>query len=145
MRLVNQLTVPRGDVRYIRKEREVACLSTDSVGDWVCRRDVITATGRLRVTRANPQDIDFMPAIGLLVEKSTPTTGIIQMFDITDYYTGLDLGQPVYFLGVDGRLSYTKPVIGPLGYVFIQIIGSPVSDDLLLINSDKTNIFKKVA
>lgn len=141
--LVNPLTIPRADLRYLRQYKEVACLSTDTVGDWVCRRDE-PINGKLRVHRADPQDIEKMPAIGVLVSKSTPTVGIIQIYGFCEIYTDLDLSQTVYFLGVDGRLSTTQPVLGVDGYAFVQFLGSPVASEILLLNhGGSLNMIKK--
>lgn len=142
--MINQLTIPRGDLRYLRQYREVACLTSDAIGDWVCVRDDLI-NDKLRVEKANPQDIAKMPAIGVLVSKSTPMVGIIQMYGICEIYSGLDLLQPVYFIGVDGRLSAIQPVVGPLGYAYVQMIGSPVASDLLQINNGGSlNLIKRV-
>jgi hypothetical protein len=142
--LINPLTIPRADLRYLRQYKEVACLSTDSVGEWMCTRDEMI-NGKLRVHRADPQDIDKMPAIGVLVSKSTPTVGIIQMYGLCEVYSGLDLSQTVYFLGTDGRISDTQPIVGLGGYSFIQLLGTPVSSGILQINNGGMNMIKKVA
>lgn len=110
----------------------------------MCTRDEMI-NGKLRVHRADPQDIDKMPAIGVLVSKSTPTVGIIQLYGLCEVYSGLDLSQTVYFLGTDGRISDTQPIVGLGGYSFIQLLGTPVSSGILQINNGGMNMIKKVA
>jgi hypothetical protein len=142
--LVNPLTIPRADLRYLRQYKEVACLSTDTVGDWVCKRGEVV-NGKLRVQRTDPQDIGKMPAIGVLVSKVTPTVGVIQIYGLCEIFTGLDIGRTVYFLGVDGRLSSIQPVIGPGGYSLVQFLGTPVASNVLQINNGGSlNLIKRV-
>lgn len=100
----------------------------------MCIRDV-RINGRWRVQKADPQDAGKMPAVGVLISKSTPTAGVIQTYGPCSLFLGLDPLRQVYFLGNDGRLSETKPVVGVDGYAFVQFLGKPVSDDIFLINN----------
>ena len=122
LHLLNPLTIPRGDNRYLRFTQEVACLSTDSVGDFVCVRD-LPVNGKWRVHKANPFDESKMPAIGVLISKSTPTVGIIQLIGpLVGMYSGLDHTLPC-FVGESGLVQEPPPVDLTNTYAFVQQIG----------------------
>jgi hypothetical protein len=144
MVLQNQLTVFRGDYRYIKRFQDVACLSGDAVGQLMCiRGDRIN--GKWRVQRADPQDVLKMPAIGILVSKSTPTVGVMQWIGpVEGVYTGLDVTKPAWWVGNGGTPSESHPLVGGVGnYAFAQQIGIPVAADVFLLNVS-LNMFKKI-
>jgi len=112
----------------------VACLSSDSIGDFVCvRGDRIN--GKWRIEKANPMDETKMPAIGVLVSKSTPTVGVIQMLGPCTIFTDLDYTKPSYHLWTTGIQSGLPP-IGVDGYVMVQRIGKPVASDVLWLTNE---------
>lgn len=92
-------------VRFGRSDTEdipVACLATDSVGDPVSVRDVMTGTGRWRVQKADCLDGAKMPAVGILISKTTPTTGVMRRVGpVTGIFSGLDVAQKT-FIGKGG-------------------------------------------
>lgn len=134
MKLANPLSTFRGDYRYVSKRIDVACLSTDAIGDPVCIRGD-RVNGKWRVEAANPQDGDKMPAIGVLVDKSTPTVGVVQLFGpVEDVFIGMTPGA-YYFVGTSG-VADVAPSAGSLGYVDVQHIGFAVAEDILLLTGD---------
>ena len=143
MVLQNQLTVFRGDYRYIKRFQDVACLSGDAVGQLMCIREQ-PVNGKWRVQRADPQDELKMPAIGVLVSKSTPTVGVMQWIGpIEGVYTGLDIDKKAWWVGNGGTPSSSHPIVGVAGYAFAQQIGVPVASDVFLLNVS-LNMFKKI-
>lgn len=135
MELRNPLSVAIADARYARIYQDVACLSSDSVGDPMCIRGE-RVNGKWRVERADPTNEAKMPAIGILVSKSTPTVGVVQLFGpVMNIFTGLDLSALSYMVGTSG-IQPTPPLPGPGGYVWVQHIGKPVASDILLLLGD---------
>jgi len=114
----------------------VACLATDVVGDLVH----IRAAGGTpyKVERADPLDASKMPAVGVLVSKSAPTTGMMQVVgDVLAVYSGLIPGKR-YFVGLDGRpqLPSAFPSLLPGERLQVQTIGvAPTTGVLLLSGS----------
>lgn len=110
---------------------DVACLSTDVVGSFVCvRGDRIGL--RYRVQTADCTDISKMPVIGLLVSKATPTVGRIQTRGPTSLFTGLTPGG-IYVLNTTG---ITAAIPGaPIGQTVVrQILGNALASDVLYLN-----------
>jgi len=86
----------------------------------------------------------MMPAIGVLIEKSTPTVAVMQWIGPCTIFTGLDWTRPNYWVGIDGRLTSTMPTIGIGGYVFVQAVGKAVASDIFLINGN-LDLFKRTS
>lgn len=114
--------------------RPVACLNGDSVQDFVCIRGD-RVNGKWRVEKADPDDEAKMPAIGVLISKSTPTVGIIQTAGPCTLFSGLDYAKPMYHLSTTGIQS-SLPSVGVGGYVMVQQIGKPVASDVLWLTND---------
>lgn len=139
--LVNQLTVPRGDRRYLRYEQDVACLATDSIGDFVAIRGEPT-NGKWRVQKANPGDIARMPAVGILVRKSTPTVGVIQVYgSVSGVFAGLVIGK-TYCVDYSG-IKIGPPSVIDEGYAFRQFIGVAISPTILFLGIDLSMIKRR--
>lgn len=121
-----------GDFKYLSYKQDVACLFSDSIGDWLCvRGDRIN--GKWRVEKADPENIDKMPAIGVLISKSTPTVGVMQMIGPCNIFTGLDYSKPTAWLGSSG-IQYTLPIPGAGNYIIAQKIGKAVASDIFWIS-----------
>ncbi|PNX51468.1 MAG: hypothetical protein BV456_03130 [Thermoplasmata archaeon M8B2D] len=121
-----------GDVRWLVYKQDVACLSSDSIGDWMCIRGD-RVNGKWRVQKADPRDIDKMPAVGVLISKATPTVGVIQLMGPCELFTSLDYTKPIAWLG-DYGLQYTPPIANHGGYVMAQKIGKPMANNIFWIN-----------
>lgn len=134
MQLLNPLTIFRGDRRYLKYQVDVACLTSDSVGDFVCIRGDRT-TNKYRVQKADCLDLSRMPAIGVLVSKSTPTVGKVQIYGaLPNIFSALSIGS-VYYLGTNG-ISTTLTPPGAAGYSVRQVLGMAIASDVLLVNPD---------
>ena len=126
----------------VRILQPVACLATDTVGKWMAIRGD-RVNGKWRVERADPRDETKMPAVGVLVSKSTPTVGVMHMFGpLRDFYLGLNFGKS-YFIGDNGVLSETLPTVLPGGYALVQKVGESMSSDLLWVAGD-LGVIKRV-
>jgi hypothetical protein len=113
----------------------VACLAGDAVGDCLALRDGATGTGRWRVTRADPALDARMPALGVLVRKDTPTTGLMQRVGLVrGLFAGLNPARPVW-VGLDGRPTQTCPW-SDAGAVIIQRFGAPIAADVLFLTGE---------
>jgi hypothetical protein len=120
----------------------VACLAGDMVGDCVALRDVMTGTGRWRVTRADPLQDVRMPAIGVLVRKDTPTTGVMQRVgQVRGIFAGLNAMRPVW-VGLDGRPTQACPG-SDAGPVIVQRFGIPVAGDVLFLTGEMGPLTKR--
>lgn len=132
MPLINPLTVPRGDLRYMRITYEVVCEATDAVNDWVYIKGDRSGQ-RLTVEKADIYDRTKMPAIGVLTQKDTSTTGLVQIIGRYSGFSGLDVTKQVAWLGAAG-IQYTLPTPGPSDYAIVQRIGLPIAADLFWIS-----------
>lgn len=117
---------------------DVACLSSDSVGDLVCIRD-IPIGNKWRVQKADPGERSKMPAIGVLVSKSTPTVGVVKLWGpVAGIFSGLVVGK-TYSVDYTG-LRIGPPDIGVSGYSLCQFVGIAVDTTVLFLNPDLTMI-----
>ena len=57
--------------------REAECTAAESVGDFVCIVDD-PPDGYDVVAKANPADFNKMPAVGVIISKSSPTECLVQ-------------------------------------------------------------------
>ena len=135
---LNPLSQYRADERYLIKIKEVACLASDDVGSPVAIRDV-RVNGKWRVETADPFDEDKMPAIGIMVEKTTPTVGKVLLFGPCDIFTGMTPGKAL-LVGSGGNLLEAVPSLIAGQYFWAQQIGHAVSDDLLMLPGNPTMI-----
>jgi len=143
MTVLNPLTVPRGDYRYVRKTQEVACLASDAVGEIMCMRGFMTPAGRWRVHKANNLESDRMPAVGVLIEKKTGTTGIMQIYGaVVGLFTGLDYTKK-YFVGSNGVLDNVLPVPTLGNKILVQKFGVPVDTDVLWLSGEIGTIYTR--
>jgi hypothetical protein len=131
-----------GDIRYLLYKQDVACLSTDSVGDWLCTRgDRINE--KWRVQKADPFDINKMPAIGVLISKTTPTVGTMQVIGpCKEIFSDLDCSKPVAWLGSTG-IQYSLPDVGNNEFVMIQRLGKAMAKDIFWV-SGSLEMIKRV-
>lgn len=107
---------------YSRNEvRRAECTTAEAVGDFVCIADD-PPNGLDVVAKADPSDFSKMPAVGVVISKSTPTRCLVQWFGETpDLFSGLSSGE-VYFVGTDSRVAEVPPVPSTVP-LFTQFIG----------------------
>jgi hypothetical protein len=114
------------------------CLTSDIVGNLV--RISGSDIGEVAtVTKVDPSDNTKMPVIGMLIEKPTTTTCIIQT---SGYIKLVSLGPLTvgkrYFVGLDGNVSMLPPlaISSPSNYAMIQIVGVARASTVLELNVD---------
>ena len=89
--------------------RRSECTAAESVGDFVCIVDD-PPNGVDYVGKADPADFDKMPAVGVIISKSTPTDCIVQwMGETPNIFGGLSSGE-IYYLGSDAKIAEVPPV-----------------------------------
>lgn len=110
----------------------VECLAGDNVGRFMAVRDEMSGSKWL-VHTADPYDDAKMPAVGILISKSSPTEGVmVRLGEIENQYTGLDVSKPA-FVGENGDVVQASPtVVG--GIVHIQRAGFPLGSDVLYLS-----------
>lgn len=109
------------------------CLITDSVNDLVGISGP-TVMGVYQVEKANVGALAEMPAIGVIIDKPTATTCIVQLFgEVKGIYTSLVPGA-VYFVGTNSKPSAVPPtptLMKPR--VYLQPIGVALDTNVLML------------
>jgi hypothetical protein len=110
----------------VKDVRSAECTAAESVGDFVC----IVAdppNGYDLVGKADPADFSKMPAVGVIISKSSPTACLVQWIGETpDIFAGLSSGE-VYFVGADGKIAEDPPAptTVPLFSQFMGVATAP--------------------
>lgn len=103
------------------------CLPTDHVGHVVYNAGPMAGT-RYTVRRADCLDEDKMPALGIIIAKSSSTECFIQTEGpIRGVYAGLEQGR-TYLVGQDGDLARFVVDPPPGGQSLVELIGIATSD-----------------
>jgi len=110
---------------------DVACLSSDTVGSPMASRDV-EINGKWRVHTADASDFNKMPAVGILISKSTPTVGVMQTLGPCELFSGLTVGAN-YMVGEGGTLITTVPGSTASGTFWAQHLGIAVKTTTLML------------
>lgn len=109
------------------------CLASDVVGMFV----YVTGSAVLGIPQVTKVDIQIFgkyPAVGMIIEKSTATRCLVQVFgEIAVSPAALVPGRP-YFVGLDGTLTNIPPAPAPGTRAAIQAIGTAIDDGRLLLN-----------
>lgn len=119
------------------------CLATDTVGDFVyITGDPIA--GIYQVTKVDITDASNLPAIGVIVNKSTSTRCTVQLRGIVDVSTWPSppslVSNSNYWIGFDSKVASSVPV--PVsGISLVQMVGKAVGPSELLIFMD-SNVYK---
>jgi hypothetical protein len=117
------------------------CLATDAVGDAVYVTGTKVAS-RTQVTKVNITSSSSMPAIGVILSKSTATECDVQWVgEVAGVYAGLTPGKP-YFVDVDATPTSTPPTPGADHYV--QKLGVATATDVLLLMPDVNLVKRKI-
>lgn len=116
------------------------CSPAEQIGDFVCI--IGFNAGKHDVRKANPFDYNFMPAVGVIINKLTDTTCLVQWLGETpSIFTGLSPGE-IYFLGADGRISEYPP--RPVDRnVFVQIVGIATSPTKIYVRPESGLVLRK--
>lgn len=116
---------------------EAECLMSDSVGNVVYIRDDLSA-GRYSVETADPASFSKMPAIGMIIGKSSDTLCTIQFRgEISGIYSGLTPGE-LLFVGDTGALVSSMPTPTPSVKKFAQIMGVALASNIVGLDPDFT-------
>lgn len=93
----------------VKDVRRAECTAAESVGDFVCIVDD-PPNGVDYVGKADPADFGKMPAVGVIISKSSPTDCLVQWLGETpNIFTGLSSGE-VYFVGEDSKIADVPPI-----------------------------------
>ena len=113
------------------------CLATDAVGDCVYSNLDVVA-GIYQVTKVDPNDETKMPAVGLIISKSTDTDCIVKMSGLVEgIYGAMDLRKTLY-VDIDGGLTQALPLALPGDRMFIQAMGMAVDDGAFVLTPSAT-------
>jgi len=107
------------------------CLAADNVGALV-RATGAVVSGRYQVETVDPSAVDKMPAVAMIIQKTSPTECVIQFSGIVHgVYSALTPGEQL-FVGPGGVLDDEPPDPGVLGgESFVQYIGVSVDEEEL--------------
>jgi hypothetical protein len=106
--------------------RRAECTAAESVGDFVCIVDD-PPNGVDLVGKADPADFTKMPAVGVIISKSSPTDCLVQWLGETpNIFAGLSSGE-VYFVGADSKIADEPPTptTVPLFTQFMGVATAP--------------------
>ena len=111
------------------------CLVSDAVGDAVCitgdRVGDLYQVTRVDIDNSNPRQAI---AVGVIKSKSSSTLCLVQVSgEMRSLYSGLTPNRPI-FVGVDGRLTQTRPPAPVTGKRMLRCMGQALADDVLLIS-----------
>lgn len=109
------------------------CQVSDAIGMFV----YITGpavSGIPQVTKTDIQTYGKYPAVGIIVEKSTTTRCLVQVFgEVEVSPAALVPGRP-YFVGFDSLITNLPPIPLPGTFSAIQAIGTAIDTGRLLLN-----------
>ena len=108
-----------------------ACQATDIAGDLVCIPGPPVG-GLYSVTRVDITDTTHMPAVGLILDKTTTIRCRVQALGLVPL-GGLIPGRR-YFVGFDGRPVFPPPIPAVDNFAFIQPIGLAVDSTTLFLS-----------
>jgi hypothetical protein len=112
---------------------EAFCFAADAVGH------AVYLTGnkvgdKYQITRVDIDDITTMPSIGIILEKLSATTCIVQTGGIIrDIYTGLTPQKPL-FVGANSMLTHVAPAYPTAGRRAQQMMGQALATTELFLH-----------
>jgi len=110
---------------------QASCQVSDAVGNCVYIAGDIVG-GLHQVTTCDPTDFSKMPAIGVIIEKSSLTRCTVLRLGELEGYSGLTL-RKVMFVALDGTLQEGPPVPSVGSHVFVQRVGSVIDDSKVYV------------
>jgi hypothetical protein len=129
MRLQTAPTSPTAQTLFL-----AFCFSTDAVGDAVYIMGDRVGE-RYQVTKVDIDNITHVPAIGVIIFKTSSTECVVQTQGILQgVYTGLTPQKPL-FIGTDSRLTEIVTPHKPTpGRRALQIMGQGIASTELLLD-----------
>jgi len=103
------------------------CLSTDTEGKLVCNNGD-SVGGVLQVTTADPFTNTKVPAIGVIVSKSSSTDCLVQISGLITVLSGLTPGK-LYWLNTNGTATVAVPTGGTR---YVHSVGVALASNVLL-------------
>jgi hypothetical protein len=135
MDLLNPLSLARARTEYPRRRLEANCLASDNAGDAVYVTGDRVGT-RYQVTKVDISDVTKMPAIGVILEKTSSTECVVVTSgEVEGVYTGLTAGG-LLFLDAAGTIAQSPPVPAPLQTLFLQSMGIALDSSVILLAVD---------
>lgn len=109
------------------------CQASDAVGDAVYVAGPASGT-RFTVSKVDIDDAGKMPAIGVIIQKSSDTECVVQFQGIVRNIYEAMIPQKPLFIGTDSRPSYNIPPRPLSGRRFVQHIAHALSETTVLIS-----------
>ena len=108
------------------------CTGAESVQDVVrITSDVVG--GKYQVEKVDITDASYDVALGVIVEKSSPTDCVVQLGgQLSGVYSGLTAGRPL-FIGDDARLTHSVPTRPAVGVKLVYNAALALDSDELLL------------
>jgi hypothetical protein len=113
---------------------ESNCIGTDLVGDFVYISGAAVG-GLYTATRCDPLNPSTMPAVGVIVSKSSTVRCFVQALGELGTGGGMTPGGR-FWIGLDGQLDSSPPVPGAGELVVAQVVGVALDADTLLLRPD---------
>jgi hypothetical protein len=119
------------------------CSAGNAVGDCVYFSGPEVG-GVAQVGKADPSDIAKMPAVGVILSKTSATDCTVQRLgrlDLTGSAVSFTFGQRL-FVGLSGQIDPTVPAPGasPSGHVFVQPVGVATAAQIAELNPSMSMI-----
>lgn len=137
VRRTDRVDAPADDGQFaLGRYFQANCQATDAIGHLVYVTGAAIA-GVPQVTRADIKATGKYPVIGMLVEKSSLTLCLVQVFgEIAVSPAILTPGKP-YWVGLDGLIVEAVPTAGVGERVATQVVGYAIDTGRLLINPER--------
>lgn len=103
------------------------CTAGEIVGDIVYVEDV-----NRDVRKADIDDTSKVSAVGIIIQKPTATTCVVQVSGLVSVYTGLT-PDARYFIGANSRPTATRPTGSELSPKMVVTIGHAIDTNLFLL------------
>lgn len=114
---------------------DAECLTGDAVGGLVYVRADISA-GRYVVETADPTDFSKMPAVAMIIAKTSSTLCEIQFSgEVAGVYSGLTPGDVLY-VGEDGNLATAPPAPTSSVKKYYQVAGVALASNVVGLSPD---------
>lgn len=109
---------------------DAICLSGDLVGQCIYSRGSYTGSA-LWVATADIYDVGKMPAVGIIISKSSATSCKVRIGG--EYTISGGVAGKYYFVGSDGYLTADRPAATLTQYAVVQIMGVALDVTHLLL------------
>lgn len=109
------------------------CQTSDTIGMFVYVTGA-AVLGIPQVTKVDIQTYGMYPAVGIIVEKSTTTRCLVQVFGELEVSPALLVPGRQYFVGLDSVITNIPPAPSPGTMAAIQAIGTAIDTGRILLN-----------